>query len=88
MTIVKLIAPIGCLNYKQYKLSDFFENFSKYEFELGKDRNKANMYANSLVMYFKKDYLYIEKSFSVCPKCYSKSVSPDEYNDRLLYFYD
>ncbi len=40
MTIVKSIAPISCLDYKQYKLSDFFENFSKYEFELSKERNK------------------------------------------------
>lgn len=59
MTIAKLNAPIGCLNYKQYKLSDFFESFSKYEFELGKERNKANKYDNSLVMYFKKGILYI-----------------------------
>ncbi|NYB51576.1 MAG: hypothetical protein HVN35_03285 [Methanobacteriaceae archaeon] len=87
MTIVKLIAPIGCLNYKQYKLSDFFESFSKYEFELSKKRNEVNKYDNSLVMYFKKDFLYIENSFGVCPECYSKSVSPDGYNDRLLYFY-
>ncbi len=88
MTIVKLIAPIGCLDYKQYKLSDFFESFSKYEFELSKNRNKANKYDNSLVMYFKKNILYIKDDFGVCPKCYSKSVSSDGYNDRLLYFYD
>lgn len=88
MTIVKSIAPTGCLNYKQYKLSDFFESFSKYEFELGKKRNKANKYDNSLVMYFKKGILYIRDDFGVCPKCYSKSVSLEGYNDRLLYFYD
>ena len=84
----KLVAPIGCLDYKQYKLSDFFESFSKYEFELGKKINKANKYDNSLVMYFKKTVLYIEDDFGVCPNCYSKSVSSDGYNDRLLYFYD
>ncbi len=88
MTSVKSIAPISCLNYKQYKLSYFFESFSKYEFELGKKRNKANKYYNSLVMYFKKDILYIEDDLGVCPKCHSKSVFSDGYNDRLLYFYD
>ena len=88
MTIVKSFAPISCLNHKQYKLSDFSESLSKYEFEQGKERNKTNKYDNSLVMYFKKDTLYIEDNFGVCPSCYSKSVSFDGYNDRLLYFYD
>jgi len=88
MTIVKSFAPISCLNLKQYKLSDFSESLSKYEFEQGKERNKTNKYDNSLVMYFKKDTLYIEDNFGVCPSCYSKSVSFDGYNDRLLYFYD
>ena len=40
MTTTKINAPVSCLDYKQYKLPDFFENFSKYEFELSKERNK------------------------------------------------
>jgi transposase-like protein len=39
-------------------------------------------------MYFRKGILYIRDDFGVCPSCYSKSVSSDGYNDRLLYFYD
>ena len=63
MTTTKINAPVSCLDYKQYKLSDFFESFSKYEFELSKEINKANKYDNSLVMYFKKDILYIRDDF-------------------------
>ena len=86
MTSVKIKAPSYTLTDKQYKLNDFFEEFS--EFHDSDDEFRINgEYGDENVIKLLKDGKYYYKNrIPICPSCHStKNVSYGNY-ERIITF--
>jgi len=88
MTNSKILAPNNDLFNKDYKLSYFCENLSKYEENQTKNENNTVKRTKKLNKWFKKDVLHIEMLKPFCPDCYTNQVNKNAIKPRILYFYN
>ena len=86
MTKRKTLVPINILGDKQYKLCDFFEEFSDFQSDDFKSSVGCENIDNNLIRLENKDFIYFKNKIAFCSHCGStKSVENGTYN-RKLYF--
>ncbi len=80
----KIIAPTTSLEFKQYKLTDFVEEFSEFVREEDKSRFGCLNDDKNLIRFIKKGKLHFKNNVAVCPYCGSTHNTKNGYQQRKL----
>ena len=86
MTSIKQLTPCPIFDDKQYKLCDFYEEFSNFDSEYSKYKTIREKSDNNPVLIFKKSKIYFKNKISVCPACNSSKVIKNGHSTRKLIF--
>lgn len=82
----KIKAPCFIMEDKEYKLSDFFEEFEEYECKIDYRDNRPYLSSDNVKSTFKNGIYVFSNKIPFCPKCYSRDVSKNSTSERKLIF--
>lgn len=89
MSKVKIKAPSYTLTDKQYKLNDFFEEFSEFPDHNDKFAINGENGDDNLIRLLKDGKHYFKNRIPICPSCHStKTVSNGNYERIITFFTD
>jgi len=86
MTISNSLAPINTLEFKQYNLCDFCEEFSDFRSDERNSLFGCENISNNLIKVIKKDKIYFKDKKPICPDCNSKNIHKNGNYLRKLFF--
>mgnify|MGYP004444892455 CR=1 FL=1 len=84
MKYEKTLAPNNILEPKQYKLTDFVEEFSAFAHKRDNSRFGCLNDDKNLIRFIKKGKLYFKNNVAVCPSCGSSHNTKNGYQERKL----
>ena len=86
MSTNNIKAPYECMELKEYKLSDFFPEFSEFRQSEDLSRFGCENVANNLIRLEKRGKIHFENRISICPSCNSKDTVKNGNYERKLIF--